>query len=187
MARVTHDALFPLAPCPAARAGTDNKKVKASTMFSSTPSAAHREARHELDNLMEEAGDVVFRLDTDGLILFASKRAATLFGAPSGLTGHLLLPLATEASRAALQAALEDAAGRTGPPGSAPANAGPGNLVRAAPVFLYERGRRAPNCWWSGATRRPSTIRKNGCATWPRTMRSPACRTACCCRTASAW
>ncbi|MGK5014927.1 putative bifunctional diguanylate cyclase/phosphodiesterase [Janthinobacterium sp. HLS12-2] len=77
-------------------------------MFSSTPSAAHREARHELDNLMEEAGDVVFRLDTDGLILFASKRAATLFGAPSGLTGHLLLPLAAEASRAALQAALED-------------------------------------------------------------------------------
>ncbi|MGK5050703.1 putative bifunctional diguanylate cyclase/phosphodiesterase [Janthinobacterium sp. RB2P8] len=77
-------------------------------MFSSTPSAAHREARHELDNLMEEAGDVVFRLDTDGLILFASKRAATLFGAPSGLAGHLLLPLATEASRAALQAALED-------------------------------------------------------------------------------
>ena len=78
-------------------------------MFSSTPSAAHREARHELDNLMEEAGDVVFRLDTDGLILFASKRAATLFGVPSGLSGHLLLPLATEASRAALQAALEDA------------------------------------------------------------------------------
>jgi len=108
MARVTHDALFPLAPCPAARAGTDNKKVKARTMFSSTPSAAHREARHELDNLMEEAGDVVFRLDTDGLILFASKRAATLFGAPSGLCGHLLLPLAAEASRAALQAALED-------------------------------------------------------------------------------
>ena len=78
-------------------------------MFSSTPSAAHREARHELDNLMEEAGDVVFRLDADGLILFASKRAATLFGAPLGLSGHLLLPLATEASRAALQAALEDA------------------------------------------------------------------------------
>jgi diguanylate cyclase (GGDEF)-like protein/PAS domain S-box-containing protein len=108
MARVTHDALFPLAPCPAACAGTDHKKVKARTMFSSTPSAAHREARHELDNLMEEAGDVVFRLDTDGLILFASKRAATLFGAPSGLSGHLLLPLAAEASRAALQAALED-------------------------------------------------------------------------------
>ncbi|MBW3512871.1 EAL domain-containing protein [Janthinobacterium sp. NKUCC06_STL] len=78
-------------------------------MFSSTPSAAHREARHELDNLMEEAGDVVFRLDTDGLILFASKRAATLFAAPSGMFGHLLLPLAAEASRAALQAALEDA------------------------------------------------------------------------------
>lgn len=109
MARGTHDAVFPLAPCPAASAGTDNKKVKASTMFSSTPSAAHREARHELDNLMEEAGDVVFRLDTDGLILFASKRAATLFAAPSGMFGHLLLPLAAEASRAALQAALEDA------------------------------------------------------------------------------
>ena len=58
---------------------------------------------------MEEAGDVVFRLDADGLILFASKRAATLFGAPNGLSGHLLLPLAAEASRAALQAALEDA------------------------------------------------------------------------------
>ncbi|MBG6223013.1 MULTISPECIES: EAL domain-containing protein [unclassified Janthinobacterium] len=77
-------------------------------MFSSTPSAAHREARHELDNLMEEAGDLVFRLDTDGLILFASKRAHTLFSAPSGLCGHLLLPLAAEASRAALQAALQD-------------------------------------------------------------------------------
>ena len=78
-------------------------------MFSSTPSAAHRETRHELDNLMEEAGDIVFRLDADGVILFASKRAATLFGAPAGLVGHLLLPLAAEASRAALQAALQDA------------------------------------------------------------------------------
>ena len=83
-------------------------------MFSSTPSAAHREARHELDNLMEEAGDIVFRLDADGVILFASKRAATLFAAPSGLAGHLLLPLATEASRAALQAALEDALAEPG-------------------------------------------------------------------------
>ncbi|MGK5048779.1 putative bifunctional diguanylate cyclase/phosphodiesterase [Janthinobacterium sp. GB4P2] len=83
-------------------------------MFSSTPSAAHREARHELDNLMEEAGDVVFRLDTDGLILFASKRAAALFGAPSGLAGHLLLPLAAEASRAALQATLEDSLAEPG-------------------------------------------------------------------------
>ncbi|MFZ4874453.1 putative bifunctional diguanylate cyclase/phosphodiesterase [Janthinobacterium sp. Mn2066] len=58
---------------------------------------------------MEEAGDIVFRLDADGLILFASRRAATLFAAPAGLAGHLLLPLATEASRAALQAALADA------------------------------------------------------------------------------
>ena len=65
-------------------------------MFSSTPSAAHRETRHELDNLMEEAGDIVFRLDADGVILFASKRAATLFGAPAGLVGHLLLPLAAD-------------------------------------------------------------------------------------------
>ncbi|OYO29346.1 bifunctional diguanylate cyclase/phosphodiesterase [Janthinobacterium sp. PC23-8] len=78
-------------------------------MFSSTPSAAHREARHELDNLMEEAGDIVFRLDADGLILFASKRATALFAAPAGLVGHLLLQLAAEASRAALQAALQDA------------------------------------------------------------------------------
>ncbi|WP_183747176.1 MULTISPECIES: bifunctional diguanylate cyclase/phosphodiesterase [unclassified Janthinobacterium] len=78
-------------------------------MFSSTPSAAHREARLELDNLMEEAGDIVFRLDAHGVILFASRRAATLFGAPAGLAGRPLLPLATEASRAALQAALEDA------------------------------------------------------------------------------
>ena len=78
-------------------------------MFSSTPSAAHREARHELDNLMEEAGDIVFRLDADGVILFASRRAATLFAAPAGLPGHLLLTVAAEASRAALQAALQDA------------------------------------------------------------------------------
>ena len=78
-------------------------------MFSSTPSAAHREARHELDNLMEEAGDIVFRLDADGVILFASRRAATLFAAPAGLPGHLLLTVAAESSRAALQAALQDA------------------------------------------------------------------------------
>ncbi|OBV38132.1 putative bifunctional diguanylate cyclase/phosphodiesterase [Janthinobacterium psychrotolerans] len=78
-------------------------------MFSSTPSAAHRETRHALDNLMEEAGDIVFRLDADGLILFASKRAAMLFAAPAGLAGQLLLPLAAEGSRAALQAALQDA------------------------------------------------------------------------------
>lgn len=58
---------------------------------------------------MEEAGDIVFRLDADGLILFASRRATTLFAVPAGLTGHLLLPLATESSRAALQAALADA------------------------------------------------------------------------------
>ncbi|MGK5026220.1 putative bifunctional diguanylate cyclase/phosphodiesterase [Janthinobacterium sp. RB2R34] len=78
-------------------------------MFSSTPSAAHRDTRHELDNLMEEAGDIVFRLDADGLILFASKRAANLFAAPTGLVGHFLPSLAAEASRAALQAALQDA------------------------------------------------------------------------------
>jgi len=78
-------------------------------MFSSTPSAAQREARQELDNLMEEAGDIVFRLDAQGVILFASRRASALFATPAGLPGQRLLTLATEVSRAALQAALDDA------------------------------------------------------------------------------
>ncbi|WP_226929246.1 putative bifunctional diguanylate cyclase/phosphodiesterase [Janthinobacterium aquaticum] len=61
---------------------------------------------------MEEAGDIVFRLDAQGVILFASRRASALFAspaAPAGLPGQRLLMLATEVSRAALQAALDDA------------------------------------------------------------------------------
>ena len=58
---------------------------------------------------MEEAGDIVFRLDAQGVILFASRRASALFAAPAGLPGQRLLTLATEVSRAALQAALYDA------------------------------------------------------------------------------
>ena len=58
---------------------------------------------------MEEAGDIVFRLDASGVILFASRRAIALFAAPAGLPGQPLLALATEVSRAALQAALDDA------------------------------------------------------------------------------
>ncbi|HAT31524.1 MAG TPA: histidine kinase [Janthinobacterium sp.] len=56
-------------------------------MHSSPPSIADGAPRDELDTLMEEAGDVVFRLDGEGRILFASKRALALIAPAAGLRG----------------------------------------------------------------------------------------------------
>ncbi|CDG82894.1 putative bifunctional diguanylate cyclase/phosphodiesterase [Janthinobacterium agaricidamnosum] len=58
---------------------------------------------------MEEAGDVVFRLDADGQILFASKRSAMLAAPAHGLPGAPFLSLASESCQVALKAALQDA------------------------------------------------------------------------------
>lgn len=48
-------------------------------------------ANSQLESLMEAAGDAVFRLNGDGLILYASKRAVELIGTDEGIKG---LPLA---------------------------------------------------------------------------------------------
>ena len=55
---------------------------------------------------MEEAGDVVFRLDATGTIAFASKRAATLSGRLAPLRGLSLACLLDDADQAPLAAAL---------------------------------------------------------------------------------
>src|SRR5471030_2876234 len=47
-------------------------------MLSSPSSMTSRDAHHELQQFMEEAGDVVFRLNPLGEILFASQRASAL-------------------------------------------------------------------------------------------------------------
>ena len=75
-------------------------------MLSSSPSIVERDARFELDNLMEEAGDVVFRLDMEGRVLFASQRATALIAPAAALHGALLADLVDETSQVALGDAL---------------------------------------------------------------------------------
>ncbi|HEV7816663.1 MAG TPA: GGDEF domain-containing protein [Janthinobacterium sp.] len=77
-------------------------------MLSSTPSVAHRDRHSALDNLMEEVGDVVFRLDHQGQILFASKRATALIGLPHALRGYAMSALASDSDQGALKAALAE-------------------------------------------------------------------------------
>jgi diguanylate cyclase (GGDEF)-like protein len=55
---------------------------------------------------MEEAGDVVFRLDATGAVAFASKRAVTLIGRLAPLHGLSLARLLGDADQAPLAAAL---------------------------------------------------------------------------------
>ncbi|MET3132824.1 diguanylate cyclase (GGDEF)-like protein [Oxalobacteraceae bacterium GrIS 1.11] len=80
-------------------------------MLSSPPSVAECAPRHELDNLMEEAGDIVFRLDREGSILFASKRARVLLGAMgAALDGAAFTGLVAADGAPALKAALGETA-----------------------------------------------------------------------------
>ncbi|WP_229423740.1 putative bifunctional diguanylate cyclase/phosphodiesterase [Massilia frigida] len=76
-------------------------------MRPSAPSVPHGDTATELDQFMEAAGDVVFRLDPAGRIVAASERTRTLF-ALRGM-GAALVSLAPEADQAALGAALLDA------------------------------------------------------------------------------
>jgi diguanylate cyclase (GGDEF)-like protein len=55
---------------------------------------------------MEEAGDVVFRLDASGAVAFASKRAVTLIGRLAPLRGLSLARLLGDADQAPLASAL---------------------------------------------------------------------------------
>ncbi|MBA5603923.1 EAL domain-containing protein [Duganella sp. FT3S] len=77
-------------------------------MLSSSPSLPQRDPRHELDHLMEEAGDVVFRLNAPGQVLFASKRAVALIASPHDLQGDLLATHVAMADQPALKAALAE-------------------------------------------------------------------------------
>jgi diguanylate cyclase (GGDEF)-like protein len=77
-------------------------------MLSSSPSLPQRDLRHELDHLMEEAGDVVFRLNQQGQVLFASKRAVALIGNARDLRGEMLAVHVAESDQPALKAALAE-------------------------------------------------------------------------------
>ncbi|CAN7301728.1 EAL domain-containing protein [Pseudoduganella sp. LjRoot289] len=63
-----------------------------------------------MDSLLEEAGDVVFRLNLQGMVLFASRHASTLIGLNDGaqgsLDGHNLATLLAESDQPAFRAAL---------------------------------------------------------------------------------
>ena len=77
-------------------------------MLSSSPSPSQRDMRHELDSLMEEAGDVVFRLNQQGQVLFASKRAVALIGCTHDLQGEVLAAHVCDLDRPALKSALDE-------------------------------------------------------------------------------
>jgi len=74
----------------------------------STPQTP-RDLLHELDHFMEEAGDVVFRLDAAGAVAFASKRATTLIGRLAPLAGLSLARLVSDDHHASITAALAEA------------------------------------------------------------------------------
>jgi len=63
----------------------------------------------QLDSLMEGAGDAVFRLDEDGVILYASRRAGELISPGESLEGQPLAALALASDRATVDAALGQA------------------------------------------------------------------------------
>jgi diguanylate cyclase (GGDEF)-like protein len=80
-------------------------------MRSSSPSVPTHGIRHALDNLMEAAGDVVFRLDLTGQILFASQRTTALINPARALHGSPLATLVSENEQLGLRIAIADAAG----------------------------------------------------------------------------
>jgi diguanylate cyclase (GGDEF)-like protein len=69
------------------------------------PTSVLPQPRHELDNLMEEAGDVVFRLNPLGQLLFASQRATARVGG-AALSGTALANLLADADHAQLAPVL---------------------------------------------------------------------------------
>ncbi|HEY0061420.1 MAG TPA: sensor domain-containing phosphodiesterase, partial [Telluria sp.] len=71
-----------------------------------SPPAVSGDASHRIDHLLEAAGDIVFRLDATGAVLFASSRARQLFGS-AGQTA--LAGLAADVDQAVLRNAVADA------------------------------------------------------------------------------
>jgi diguanylate cyclase (GGDEF)-like protein len=83
-------------------------------MRASSPAVPHEEPpgavpMANLDGFMEAAGDVAFRLDPGGLILFASARAQRLLAGGAPLAGNTLAALVPDADQPALRNALIDA------------------------------------------------------------------------------
>jgi diguanylate cyclase (GGDEF)-like protein len=70
------------------------------------PTSVLPQPRHELDNLMEEAGDVVFRLNQLGQLLFASQRATARIGSTAPLAGTALVKLLADGDQPLLPPVL---------------------------------------------------------------------------------
>lgn len=79
-------------------------------MLSSSTTATPGEYRHAYDGMLEEAGDIVFRLNLLGQILYASRRSASLIGHAAPLEGQTLPALVCDRDQAALKAALAELA-----------------------------------------------------------------------------
>jgi len=75
-------------------------------MFSSSFTPSPDNARYALDGMLEEAGDIVFRLDPCGTVLFASRRAVALLGDGRPVAGRPLEAFVSDLDEAALRAAL---------------------------------------------------------------------------------
>jgi diguanylate cyclase (GGDEF)-like protein len=111
-------------------------------MHSSLP-VLRQDMNQELNQLMEAAGDAVFRLDPAGRIVFASLRASRLLGDARALRGMALVSLAAEADQPALRGAIASAlAGNGDGDGGAPRGSNPvvvrANLQTAEKTILFE-------------------------------------------------
>ena len=78
-------------------------------MLSSSPTVPAQPTRQDMDLILEEAGDIVFRLNMLGQILFASQRSVSQFGRGNELEGQSLLSLISELDQAAMKSALAEA------------------------------------------------------------------------------
>lgn len=81
-------------------------KDQTETMLSSPASVPEREHRNEIDRLLEEAGDIVFRTTLLGQILFASQRSVKLLAAPRELEGQMLSSVVADSDQPVLKTAL---------------------------------------------------------------------------------
>nr|WP_315261494.1 EAL domain-containing protein [uncultured Duganella sp.] len=70
------------------------------------PTSVPPQPRLDLDQLLEEAGDVVFRLNQQGQLLFASQRASARIGGAASLVGEPLLKLLADLDQAQLPPVL---------------------------------------------------------------------------------
>ncbi|SHG95800.1 bifunctional diguanylate cyclase/phosphodiesterase [Massilia sp. CF038] len=74
-----------------------------------SPPEVSADASHRIDHLLEAAGDIVFRLDASGKVLFASSRAQRLFGSVDQAPLPMLAALAADVDQAVLRNAIADA------------------------------------------------------------------------------